>query len=137
MEATRRELFRFGAGAVLTVAASRLIGPSSPVLWADGIHDDTQALQAMLDGKPFDIAATAQGVVAIEGYLQGGTYLVSDTLHFRRNNLVVTEAEFVRDVSSTSESPAFMSTEGDVDCVIYYCRFVRRLDPIGRITDLA
>lgn len=38
------------------------------VLWGDGIHDDTEALQTVLDGQP---------VVRMDSRVQGGTYRIT------------------------------------------------------------
>lgn len=79
MEMTRRGLFRFGAAAVLTaVVASAPVAIAAPILWGDGEHDDTEALQAALDGKPVTVAG--ERIRILEGAFVGGVFAVSRTI---------------------------------------------------------
>jgi hypothetical protein len=72
--ATPEETFAFtqsGSGATARTVQDALR------LWGDGIHDDTAALQAWLDGKPVvDIFGLPVG-----GVLSGGRYRVSKTVY--------------------------------------------------------
>jgi hypothetical protein len=50
-------------------------------LWGDGIHDDTAALQAWLDGRP-----VIRGDGSMVGrVLSGGSYRVSETIYMRED----------------------------------------------------
>jgi hypothetical protein len=85
MNISRRSFF--GGALVLAAAVSApvLARENIPTLWGDGRHDDTRALQAMLDGKAVRMGEAGE-VVRSEGgmiYLTKGTYLISDTLVFR------------------------------------------------------
>lgn len=53
MTITRRSFFRLIAGAAIAPVASKasMVLPDVPILYGDGIHDDTVALQALIDGK--------------------------------------------------------------------------------------
>lgn len=55
---TRRGFFKLLAGAALAPVASKAAAllPSIPVLYGDGVHDDTEAFQALLDGKVIEFA---------------------------------------------------------------------------------
>lgn len=46
-----RRAFLFGLGATL-FADPKLIVSRIPVIHGDGVHDDYEGLQALLDGKP-------------------------------------------------------------------------------------
>lgn len=61
MTITRRSFFRLTAGAAITpvLAQAAAAMPSIPVLWGDGVHDDTEAMQALLDGKVIEFADPA------------------------------------------------------------------------------
>src|SRR5258708_331213 len=50
-----------------------------PILWGDGIHDDTAALQALLDRV---------------GSIDGGIFRISDQLIIHRNETLVTNSHF-------------------------------------------
>lgn len=56
---------------------------SSMILWGDGIHDDTRAMQAFLDGKPVVRADNGQ---RLSRYLTGGTYMVTNTLRLTKES---------------------------------------------------
>lgn len=76
MDMNRRQLFRFGAAAVLTAAVAPVASAlSAPTLWGDGEHDDTEALQAAIDGKPVKIAG--ETIMIREGEFVGGIYAIS------------------------------------------------------------
>lgn len=88
MDVSRRSFL----GGALTVAAASLVPVAAftdpvPVLWGDGEHDDAPALQALIDGKPFEVAGS--GFIA-RGFgdsyeLKGGKFLLGQGLHFRDN----------------------------------------------------
>lgn len=95
MELTRRS-FLGGAVAVATVAAVAPVFPVSPlpILYGDGKHDDTLALQALLDKQPVIDGTSSEVIVVGEHghvFIQGGVYLVSDTLHIRAENIYLIE----------------------------------------------
>ena len=62
---TRRGFFKLIAGAAIAPVAAKAAAlmPSAPILWGDGVHDDTEALQALLDGRVVEFvdASMAQG----------------------------------------------------------------------------
>lgn len=78
-----RRAFLFGAAGLL-VAEPKLLISKMPILYGDGIHDDTAALGALFDGRPVKIEKTGDtfrplldnGTVA----LFGGSYLFSGQL---------------------------------------------------------
>ena len=95
MDVSRRK-FLFGAGA--TLAATVVAVPvaealSVPTLWGDGVHDDTEALQAALDGKPVRIAG--ESMILTEGRLNGGSYLISAPIVMRRDNFTLAHARLI------------------------------------------
>lgn len=83
MELSRRSFL----GGVLCVAAVSVVpivlgGVDLPVLYGDGVHDDTVALRAALNGEPFiadgHIIKGTQSVA-----LSGGVYRLSDEIVVR------------------------------------------------------
>ena len=113
MDMNRRQLFRFGAGAVLCAAVAPLID-TRPTLWADGEHDDSEALQALFDGLPFRVAR-AELVDAQGGSLVGGTYLVGSTLHIRKK-FDISGAKFLLDTDEDSPGLKFYGHADLRDC---------------------
>jgi hypothetical protein len=75
----RRQLF--GTLAALTVTVVPLVAREKPRLYGDGIHDDTAALQAILDSGP--------GAV-----LPSGRYLLSKPLVVTQPNTVIAGSHF-------------------------------------------
>lgn len=51
--------------------------PDSLILYGDGIHDDTKAMQAFMDGMK---VIRPDGSAAMGGPITTGTFLISDTL---------------------------------------------------------
>lgn len=88
MDVSRRSFL----GGALMIAAASLVPVAAftnpvPILWGDGEHDDAPALQALIDGKPFEVAGS--GFIA-RGFgdnyeLMGGKFLLGQGLHFRDN----------------------------------------------------
>ncbi len=65
-----------------------------PVLYGDGIHDDTAALQAAMDGKRVH---WADGAGIVGTIMVGRKFLLSDTLHLggpNRPHCVFKECDF-------------------------------------------
>lgn len=65
-----------------------------PVLYADGLHDDTEALQTLLDLKPYICEGnliTGQRHATING----GKYFISKTLIIRNEQTVIMNCEFI------------------------------------------
>ncbi|MCZ3377440.1 twin-arginine translocation signal domain-containing protein [Rhizobium sp. AG207R] len=80
METTRRSFLR----GLLTITAAAVVldglplgqkVASAPVLYADGIHDDSDALEAMFDGRPFRVDGA--NVIAHDGILANAYLSVS------------------------------------------------------------
>ncbi len=95
MDTTRRGFLTgmLAAGAVAALPA--MSKAYVPTLHGDLIHDDTEALQALLDGK--SIIRDGQLLEPIAGQpivLQGGRYLVSNTLRLTASNTVIRDAYF-------------------------------------------
>ena len=54
-----------------------------PILWSDGVHNDTPALEAFIDGLPFQTADGFGGIVT-EGEINGGKFLLVGMPDFKR-----------------------------------------------------
>lgn len=85
------------------------------ILWGDSIHDDTLALQALIDRQKVLIANTF--LVPQPGVLIGGSFLVSDTLLINRpvtfiNNhfLVTHERTPLHDISPPDSMSIYQGT---------------------------
>lgn len=60
----------------LAVPRGAMVTPAGLVIWGDGVHDDTAALQAALDGR---LVVRPDGT-PFGGFLGGGTYRVLSPL---------------------------------------------------------
>jgi hypothetical protein len=86
MDVSRRSFLR-GVLSVAVVATANpsIVLASAPTIYADGIHDDAPGLQAMFDGKPFNVEGNV--IAASNGILAGGCFMIGKTLvlsHARR-----------------------------------------------------
>lgn len=85
MRASRRG-FLFGAGSALLVAKPALHIGRLPKLYGDGLHDDTEAMNALVQGRPFKLADTGDTMRPLFGRtgegvaLRGGHYLLTAPL---------------------------------------------------------
>lgn len=61
-----------------------------PILWADGVHDDSDALDAMLSGQPF---RTLDGFIgeAAEGRLVGANLRISRSIIITREGFEISD----------------------------------------------
>lgn len=84
----RRGLLGLAAAAALMAsggaALAKALEPGLPTLWADGVHDDTPALQALIDGRAYFDRRSGEIVPAredaFEVTLPRGEYAVAGTL---------------------------------------------------------
>lgn len=79
-------------GDTVTRLSDRLVH----ILHGDGKHDDTAALQALLDGDAVWDARTGREKVVVDGFLDlsGGTFAVYDTRRVRGSVLWTNDARF-------------------------------------------
>lgn len=99
MITTRRSFLK---GVLALGVASTLPLPSFgtplPVIYSDGIHDDTLGLNAMFLGEPFDVEN--EGVIAANGMIRHGNFRISAPL-------VVAREDFWMSESTIALSPDF------------------------------
>lgn len=77
---------RFFLGGVLALAATpvivRVVSPlliaPKPIIWGDGIHDDWEGLQALLNGQEFEVKEGA--FVASAGLIRNGRFRITNAL---------------------------------------------------------
>ena len=83
----RGQFLRATTALVVTPVAALKIAErlSYPVLYGDGLHDDTPALQAFFDGGP--VLVDGELVTESNRILRNGSYIVSETVHLRARNL--------------------------------------------------
>lgn len=88
MDLSRRS---FLGGAIALTAATLLpldaVASTVPSIHGDGVHDDTNGLQALLDGEPFRIVGERPMRLSNEGHanITGGTYRVTRPLIIRED----------------------------------------------------
>lgn len=76
MTLTRRGFF-FGAGAMALAASVPINFIQRPMLWGDGVHDDTEALNAFFRGEKIE---TRAGVITDQELLAKGIFRVTAPL---------------------------------------------------------
>jgi hypothetical protein len=76
----RRGFFKVAFAAGLATALPALSIETLPTIYGDGIHDDTDGLQAALDGKDFHCRDKSVTVTDGNVRISNGNYLVSRTL---------------------------------------------------------
>lgn len=76
--------FAVGVATALPVALTKALEDSLPMVYGDGIHDDTLGIQAALDGRPFLAVEDCVRVIAGTVHLTSGAYRVTDTIHLGR-----------------------------------------------------
>lgn len=81
-------MLAIGAAPVIVRASSLmpLYVPPKLILWGDGVHDDTEAAQALLDGRR--IVRTPAGVLLPAGRLEGHRLKISGPLMVRTENYI-------------------------------------------------
>ena len=136
MDLTRRSFFR-GALALTALAATPALSKISfaPMIYGDGVRDDTDGLQALLSGQPFQVAEDAVGHFfsdAMDVQIIGGRHRTTRPLFARgfkgtihiRDTIFITDnptARF-RDVwqrdefHALSDRPSLLSVS-DLKCV--------------------
>lgn len=73
MDILRRSFF-FGLGAVAVAASAGINLRAVPILWGDGEHDDTDALNAFFRRERVEVAGD---VIIDQNVLRGGTFLTT------------------------------------------------------------
>lgn len=92
MKMDRRTFFK---GALALIAVSALPAASSadlPVLYLDGVNDDSDGLDALMNGRSVIIQGDA--VRAETGHLEGATLLLSRPICMARGNMTIKNCVF-------------------------------------------
>lgn len=118
MSELKRRGFLFAALAVCAAPAivradslMRVVPPRRLVLWGDGIHDDTAALQDILDGIG---AVDRFGRAAA---IAGGSYLLGNELIIRRSDTVIEDARF-KPAAGFPQDGCLFVVRGPVDRIV-------------------
>lgn len=93
------------------------VAANIPILYGDGVHDDTRALQALFDRKKVIIENDLISA-KMPYYLTGGTYLISDSIHIREG-ISVTRTTFIY-TGKPVKSIIYLESY----CSMYYCTVI-------------
>lgn len=84
----------------LTVAPSLpLVGVALPRIVGDGVHDDTDGLQALFAGQPFVV--DSEVVRAQAGLVSGGTFRLTRTLVIADSRVSMSECKLIAEHDDT------------------------------------
>ena len=64
----------------LSAATLGIISEEKFILWGDGLHDDTEALQALIDGKNVRWSTGEE----VEDRIINKTFMLTDTIHMEK-----------------------------------------------------
>jgi hypothetical protein len=96
MKTTRRE-FLGGALALAVATQVDASGLTAPTLYGDGVHDDTEGLEAAMNGRPFwadgELVAPAPGEKV---YLRGGRFKIHRTVEVWSTNSINGQGAIIR-----------------------------------------
>src|SRR5260221_4715067 len=88
------------APAIVRASSLMPVRESVPILWGDGIRDDSEGLQACLDRKPYRWNGLIQR--ALDGEivrLPSAAYRMTRTIIVRKRDLLVRDSRFIGDFS--------------------------------------
>lgn len=85
-------LAAFAAPAIVRAESLMALPPQRLVLWGDGVHDDTKALQALLDGKR---VLRPDGSAMPGPVIGAGSYVLSDTIYVPPGVFRITGSSFI------------------------------------------
>jgi len=93
MNVSRRN-FMIGAASVVAIVTAPPILKMLvvPTLYADGIHDDTDALSSLLSGGK---AQSPTGIIFEQPVIYGGKYLIEGPVNVRMAEASLFDAEFI------------------------------------------
>lgn len=94
MDLSRRLFLR---GALAVTAASFAPVPVASILpriWGDGVYEDTDGLQAALDGRPFLCEGNMVSGGDYNVAISNGDFRISRTLHIRRPGTLISYSRF-------------------------------------------
>lgn len=98
------------------------LGSYWPHLWGDGQHDDTAALQALIDGRRVYSELERREVQMPDGriHLHGGTYRISEAINITRDGTQISNASIIQ----VSQEPVFRIPSPRANIAITNGRFI-------------
>lgn len=93
-----------GAGMVATVFPVGLFSKEKHVLYGDGKHDDTLALQAWFNGEDVEWPDGTP----VGNRIEGKRFIIHDTVHVDSSNIFDQELHFTNNVINTSKPNGLM-----------------------------
>ena len=111
-------VFSAAAASAVPIALNKALRSPTPVIYGDGIHDDTAGLQAAFNGQDF---VCHKDLVSVSGdtvHLSGGTFLISKTIEVGGTRSLRATHIALKTVPEFSDALVMNFSEGARDCSI-------------------
>ena len=112
-----------GLLAVTPITLASALATKVPIIYGDGIHDDTEGLQAAVSGKDF---VCESGIVHVSGNtvnILGGTFLISDTITITDTRTFVSGSNFVMSGTGREDGRFMLDMQSSQEMVFRNCHF--------------
>ena len=116
-----------GAAGLLTVtpiSIASALAKKVPIIYSDGIHDDTEGLKAAVSGKDF---VCDSGIVHVSGdtaIIRGGNFLLSDTVNITDTRAFISNCRFVMSEAARKDGRFMFFMSSWKEMVLLNCHFV-------------
>ena len=116
-----------GAAGLLTVtpiSIASALAKKVPIIYSDGIHDDTEGLKAAVSGKDF---VCDSGIVHVSGdtaIIRGGNFLLSDTVSITDTRAFISNCKFVMGESARKDGRFMFAFGSSGKSVLHNCHFI-------------
>jgi hypothetical protein len=122
----RRNFIASGLAALALVGSglSNILPTRRYVLYGDGVHDDTEALNALFRGDP---VYRPDGRLQDYHFVQHQNFLITDTIHIRKSDVMIRDCHF--DIGCVTYANQIVYVADGKNVTIMSCVFQGRTTP--------
>ena len=116
-----------GAAGLLTVtpiSIASALATKVPIIYGDGIHDDTEGLQAAVSGKDFVCESDIVWVSGDTVKIYAGNFLISDTITISDTRTLIGGSRFTMAGPGLQNDKYMICITASSDLVLRNCHFV-------------